>query len=431
VHAVHATDDNGQELDAEYSVEPDGDGLALILESSGGKVLTSTRPRNADYTPALAVLLRRLQERDAFLLAALVDSRNVRDLAEHERTLIDGPVQLTPDIDVEELRRRLTSAQGRIGQRPDAPKAGNNRKRIRLRLAVPGYGPGDAGRLQSDLAVPDASGGVHGGRPVVDRDQTGDATGSPDALELIRSLIGVPLMTVAGRPNRIVAVDTKVVQVATDKSPAGQPVKVEWVQAGLDLLMERRFVRVHPDELGYRSAFIGAVLATLPGAVASERPATVALQDLKDVSIPANAQFAVLDGTAQVKIRKEQGLLRRLLVGDRASAECALCQQEFPLEFLVAAHIKRRSVCNDQERTDMPRVAMLACTFGCDSLYEAGYVTVDQDGIVRAVSAGNGPQGRFRSHLEGLHGRHCTAHQPASEPYFAWHRNNIFRGQFG
>jgi len=33
-------------------------------------------------------------------------------------------------------------------------------------------------------------------------------------------------------------------------------------------------------------------------------------------------------------------------------------------------------------------VAMLACTFGCDALYEAGWITVGQDGNVQTVPAG-------------------------------------------
>jgi hypothetical protein len=46
----------------------------------------------------------------------------------------------------------LTSRQGRIGQAPGAPKAGNNSRRLRLRVDVPGYGPADAGRLATDIA---------------------------------------------------------------------------------------------------------------------------------------------------------------------------------------------------------------------------------------------------------------------------------------
>ena len=33
--------------------------------------------------------------------------------------------------------------------------------------------------------------------------------------------------------------------------------------------------------------------------------------------------------------------------------------------FLVAAHVKKRFLCSDDERRDLRHVAVLACTFGC------------------------------------------------------------------
>jgi hypothetical protein len=53
---VYAYDDAAQFLDAEYSVKPDEDLLALILESSSGRH-ASRGPRNPAYRPALEVLL--------------------------------------------------------------------------------------------------------------------------------------------------------------------------------------------------------------------------------------------------------------------------------------------------------------------------------------------------------------------------------------
>jgi hypothetical protein len=96
--------------------------------------------------------------------------------------------------------------------------------------------------------------------------------------------------------------------------------------------------------------------------------------------------------------------------------------------FLVAAHIKKRSLCSDQERRDLRHVAMLACAFGCDALYEMGWITVDHEGRVQTVALDQVPEGRIRTHVQDLAGRRCTAHDPASEVYFAWHRTTIFRG---
>jgi hypothetical protein len=50
----------------------------------------------------------------------------------------------------------------------------------------------------------------------------------------------------------------------------------------------------------------------------------------------------------------------------------------FPVDLLVAAHIKRRSLCSETERRDLHNVAMLACKFGCDALFEEGYWLVSE-----------------------------------------------------
>ena len=142
----------------------------------------------------------------------------------------------------------------------------------------------------------------------------------------------------------------------------------------------------------------------------------------------SSPDFAVLDSAASVKVRREQAQLRALLAGGRAHAACALCGHVYPMEFLVAAHIKKRSLCSDDERRDLQHVAMLACTFGCDSLYESGWISVDQIGILRTVPPEQAPAGWFREHLEGLAGLRCGAYDELSEAYFAWHRSTMFRG---
>jgi hypothetical protein len=53
--------------------------------------------------------------------------------------------------------------------------------------------------------------------------------------------------------------------VGTAKSPQGQWVNITDVQAARDTLRRRGHVAISVKEVGYRSAFIGAVLSTLPG----------------------------------------------------------------------------------------------------------------------------------------------------------------------
>jgi hypothetical protein len=155
LYPVLARDDSGQVLDAEYSVEQDGEQLALILESASGPA-DSRPPRNTDYRSALTLLLGRLRALGAVLHDGLVDSAFTqrRGIPEAERRLLPSPIRLVDETDMEALRLRLTSGQSRIGQAPGISKGGNSSKRIRLRLAVPGFSPEDAGRLAAELLTP-------------------------------------------------------------------------------------------------------------------------------------------------------------------------------------------------------------------------------------------------------------------------------------
>jgi hypothetical protein len=151
LYAVRMTDEDGRVLNAEFVVKAESQGMALVLESAGGHSALGPA-RNSDYTPALELLLARLRARGAVLVDALVDSKRTAHLPEPDRRVLNGPVALATVGDLAALRLQLTSRQGRIGQPSDVLKAGNNRKRLRLRLQVPGYGPDDAPRLSSDLA---------------------------------------------------------------------------------------------------------------------------------------------------------------------------------------------------------------------------------------------------------------------------------------
>ncbi|WP_410665973.1 hypothetical protein [Amycolatopsis sp. lyj-84] len=404
------------ELNADFGVEVDEGRLSLVLESAGGRTAGADRPRNDQYVPVLRLLLERLRERDAVLLSALVASARVSGLSEDERTLVRGPLKLTGVTDVEQLRLEITSAQGRVGLPPGARKEGNNRKRIRLRLEVPGYNLEDATRLAVDLVDPRTE-------PV---DQLASSRELPTAKELLDALTGVEILTATGSPNTVLEVHGNVARVQTERSPGGRLVEISEVQRGLDKLAEHRSVRVTVDELGHRSAFVGAVLATLPGARFGGPPAEVILREPTGDEVTGDLHFGELDAVTSVKVRTEQKKLRKLLAGGAAFAECALCGDRYPIDFLIAAHIKKRAVCTDQERRDLTHIAMLACSFGCDTLYESGWITVDQQGFVQTRPADDLPEGLLRTRLLHLQDRQCSAHSASSETYFAWHRTNAF-----
>lgn len=89
-----------------------------------------------------------------------------------------------------------------------------------------------------------------------------------NAREYLQSLVGSEIRTVSGKSNRIVGLEGGQVIVATSRSPAGQRVPIKWVQDAMDALESTGELTIDVETVGYRSAFIGAVLLTLPGAVA-------------------------------------------------------------------------------------------------------------------------------------------------------------------
>jgi hypothetical protein len=217
------------------------------------------------------------------------------------------------------------------------------------------------------------------------------------------------------------------VVVATSRSPEGQPVPIAMVQHGMDLVHRHGAVTIDVDTLGHRSSFVGAVLATLPGATLSGSPPVVSLLgESGDVLVDDVVFEGETSAHRTVETRKEQRSLRALLFGLDAVRRCALCGDQYPVAFLRAAHIKPRSKCTEDERKQLSRIAMSACVFGCDALFEAGFVSVDEHGQVvvsaevnahPALSRGAGP----------LAGRDCLAFGVHNAELFEWHRENVFR----
>ena len=234
-------------------------------------------------------------------------------------------------------------------------------------------------------------------------------------------------MTVSGRANTITAVTPLYATVATDRSPGGQRVPVTDVENALQKLRTAGKVAISPSELGYRSAFVAAVLLTLPGARASGDPTTITIDtDIIDADTTALTFEGDLSIPREIESRGEQAQLRRAIFGTATEFACAVCGDTYPVRFLVAAHIKPRSVATDEERRDLANIGMSACLFGCDILFETGHLAVDGSGrIVRASQADD--RHAHASRLAALEGRVVSAHTPMSAAYFAWHYSNKFR----
>lgn len=155
--------------------------------------------------------------------------------------------------------------------------------------------------------------------------------------------------------------------------------------------------------------------------------------DLTDAEDSLLARLEAMGGTdaagAVRMVRREQSMLReRLGLGPavgHALVQCGICHRPLPRRLLVAAHVKPRSECSENERLDIPHVAMAACLLGCDALYEAGYLTVDETGrILTARTTTSAPH--LQSLLRSLQRQKAPAWTPEREPYFAWHRENRF-----
>ena len=100
-----------------------------------------------------------------------------------------------------------------------------------------------------------------------------------DARAHLQSLVGQTIPTVTGRPNTVVAVrgDEILVRTARNESTDGDPVPIQWVQEAADALLTNGEIGINTEEASYRSAFVGAVLATIPGARPLRQPARVVL----------------------------------------------------------------------------------------------------------------------------------------------------------
>lgn len=127
------------------------------------------------------------------------------------------------------------------------------------------------------------------------------------------------------------------------------------------------------------------------------------------------------DADVKGKRRLEQGYLKKHLFGRRTLATCGICAQEFPVAFLVAAHIKRRARCSESERKDL-NIVMPMCKFGCDELFENGYIAVQAG---KVVDMGKKPiTSRIQMKIAEVANQACLYFTPKRIDYFQWHLND-------
>jgi len=155
-----------------------------------------------------------------------------------------------------------------------------------------------------------------------------------------------------------------------------------------------------------------------------------AYQEPQETSAEAlKTQLAALDQTdipAAAKARNEQGILRAFLFGKKSTGACDLSGRDFPVSFLIAAHIKRRESCTDAERKCLD-VVMRACRFGCDELFERGYICVDARGEIQPGPNYEKSTSDLKRVAGDLLGRHTPAFTTNTAPFFKWHSDHLPR----
>ncbi len=119
-------------------------------------------------------------------------------------------------------------------------------------------------------------------------------------------------------------------------------------------------------------------------------------------------------------VRTEQGFLRNTLFGNSVAGECAICGRSLPVGLLVAAHIKKRAECSETEKADYQHNVVPMCVFGCDGLFERGYIVV----VDGAVAVGQARRADLTpavaTYLKTIEGRPVPAWATCSQ-YFDWH----------
>lgn len=218
---------------------------------------------------------------------------------------------------------------------------------------------------------------------------------------------------------------------------------------------EFMFALLEPQEVDLPTATLNKLIGRKPNAAVQEfvvlalEPSAAVVDFLQVPDSPANPtvpapptssgrelaikekpdrEFDELDEQATVLRRREQAYLRKYILPGN-SGTCALCERVLPIEFLVAAHIKRRSQCSDEEKQDFENIAMPNCKLGCDELFGRGLVSVGPAGTIEVspLAPDVGAVGVYlKTHLAGRKIDFWHA-RPASQKYFDHHRTRDFR----
>ncbi len=126
-----------------------------------------------------------------------------------------------------------------------------------------------------------------------------------------------------------------------------------------------------------------------------------------------------LDKVVRAKSRTEQSYLRNYLFKGKRDSNCGICGKEYPVDFLIAAHIKKRADCTEEERRDYQHIIMPMCKFGCDDLYEKGYIVVEEGKVMANLNKYSTLP--IKEYLTNIINAQCSYWSTETEKYFSWH----------
>ncbi len=148
----------------------------------------------------------------------------------------------------------------------------------------------------------------------------------------------------------------------------------------------------------------------------------VSFKEFKDDILAKNKKQLVeendLEYFVMKKIRKEQGFLRKQLFNHNDTYKCAICGKEYPVEFLWCSHIKKREKCTPEEKLDYKNIVVPMCKFGCDDLYEKGYIGVYNGKIIQLKKINNS---NINNYLKNIINKNCLFYNSTNKKYFDEH----------
>ena len=190
----------------------------------------------------------------------------------------------------------------------------------------------------------------------------------------------------------------------TIKKIDGDFYKDNFIIQGFDVLSEDR-CRIFFDTFDLESDVINTEI----NKEAYENAIELLLTDLSET-----------DREIKSKNRLEQSYLKQLLFGFRNISDCACCGKSYPVSYLVTAHIKKRNKCTLEERTDR-NIVFPMCKFGCDELFERGYISVKNG---KFTSLGKTPiTSTISNFINSISGNNCSFYNSKTKEYFDWHYN--------